>query len=110
MSAQAAEKITHQIKAPHDLSPRIRGLRDYYFKGTQRAWNNAFTSWTTGTPWDVQFNEMTYYIVPETYMLMQTLRSSYRQAARPVATRTLRCSAQCATRTSGSSRGAGRCR
>ena len=84
MSAQVAEKITHQIKAPHDLSPRIRGLRDYYFKGAQRAWNNAFTSWTTGTPWDVQFNEMTYYIVPETYMLMQTLRSSYRQAARPV--------------------------
>ncbi len=40
--------------------------------------------WTTGTPWNVQFPEFTFYIVPETYMLMQTLRSSYRQAARPV--------------------------
>jgi formate C-acetyltransferase len=28
---------------------------------------------------------MTFYIVPETYMLMQTLLSSYRQGARPVA-------------------------
>ncbi len=83
MSAQPAEK-RHPIKEPMGLSERIAKLRNYYFKGTDRAWNNEFTSWTTGTPWDVQFNEMTYYIVPETYMLMQTLRSSYRQAARPV--------------------------
>jgi len=84
MSTGTAEKIQPQIKEPKGLSQRITKLRDYYFKGTQRAWNNEFSSWTTGTPWDVQFNEMTYYIVPETYMLMQTLRSSYRQAARPV--------------------------
>ncbi|MBW1788654.1 MAG: hypothetical protein JRK53_18870, partial [Deltaproteobacteria bacterium] len=64
------------------LSPRISWLRDYYFKGTARSWNNAFTAWTTGTPWDVQFNELTYYIVPETYTLMQTMRGSFRQAAR----------------------------
>jgi formate C-acetyltransferase len=84
MSAQPAEKIQLRIKEPAGLSRRITRLRDYYFKGTDRAWNNEYTSWTTGTPWDVQFNEMTYYIVPETYMLMQTLRSSFRQAARPV--------------------------
>jgi len=81
----AAKAETYSIKQPSGLSDRIKRLRDYYFKGAERAWNNETTSWTTGTPWDVQFNEMTFYIVPETYMLMQTLRSSYRQAARPVA-------------------------
>ncbi len=84
MSALPAEKYQHAIKEPAGLSERIAKLREYYFKGTDRVWSNEFTSWSTGTPWDVQFNEMTYYIVPETYMLMQTLRSSYRQAARPV--------------------------
>jgi pyruvate-formate lyase len=80
----AAKEISHHIKVPKGLSDRIKRLRDYYFKGTERVWNNESTSWTTGTPWDVQFNEMTFYIVPETYMLMQTLLSSYRQGARPV--------------------------
>ncbi len=80
----AAKEIAHHIKEPKGLSDRIKRLRDYYFKGVERAWNNESTSWTTGTPWDVQFNEMTFYIVPETYMLMQTLLSSYRQGARPV--------------------------
>ena len=80
----AARELSHYIKEPKGLSDRIKRFRDYYFKGTERAWNNESTSWTTGTPWDVQFNEMTFYIVPETYMLMQTLLSSYRQGARPV--------------------------
>ncbi|MFA6009185.1 MAG: pyruvate formate lyase family protein [Desulfobacteraceae bacterium] len=75
---------SYGIKAPKDLSPRIQWLRDYYFKGTDRAWNNEFTAWTTGAPWDTQFNEMTYYIVPETYQLMQTMGSSFRQSARTV--------------------------
>lgn len=81
----AAKEIQHQIKETKGLSERVTKLRDYYFKGADRAWNNQTTSWTTGTPWDVQFNEMTFYIVPEAYMLMQSLLSSYRQSARPVA-------------------------
>lgn len=81
----AAKEMAHSIKEPKSLSERIRRLRDYYFKGAERRWNNQSTAWTTGTPWDAQFNEMTFYIVPETYMLMQTLVSSYRQGARPVA-------------------------
>jgi len=72
------------LKEPYNLSPRIGWLRDYYFKGTDRKWNNEFTAWTTGTPWDVCFQEMTYYIVPEVYFLMQALRGSYRQGAREV--------------------------
>jgi len=72
------------IKEPRNLSPRIRWLRDYYFKGEERAWNNEFTAWTTGTPWDIIFDEFTFYIVPETYAFLQTFRSSFQQAARPV--------------------------
>ncbi len=74
----------YAIKTPGNLSPRIAWLRDYYFQGTQRAWNNEFTAWTTGTPWDFQFNEISFYIVPETYTFLQTFRSSFRQVARPV--------------------------
>ncbi|NOY69197.1 MAG: hypothetical protein GXP53_06850 [Deltaproteobacteria bacterium] len=84
MSISAAHTYPPQIKTPGNLSERVSALRQYYFMGTKRKWNNEFTSWTTGTPWDVQFNEMTYHIVPETYLLLQTMRGSYRQAARPV--------------------------
>ena len=75
----------YAIKTPTNLSPRIQWLRDYYFQGVQRAWNNEYTSWTTGTPWDFQYNELTFYIVPETYAFLQTFRSSFKQMARPVA-------------------------
>jgi len=82
----AADKVERiALKTPSGLTERISRLRDYYYMGAERRWNNEYTAWSTGTPWDVQFNEMTYYIVPETYLLLQTLRSSYRQAARPVA-------------------------
>ena len=81
---KAAAASDHAIKEPKGLSERIAWLRDYYFKGTDRAWNNEFTAWTTGTPWDIIYNEMTFYIVPETYTLLTTLGASYLQAARLV--------------------------
>ena len=84
MSPSTAPSPRHAIKEPGALSDRIHWLREYYFQGVARRWNNEFTVWCTGTTWDIQFPEFTFYIVPETYMLMQTLRSSYRQAARPV--------------------------
>jgi trans-4-hydroxy-L-proline dehydratase len=74
----------YSLKTPARLSSRIKSLRDYYFEGTNRNWNNEFTSWTTETPWDTQFNELSFYIVPENYALLQTFVSSFRQAARPV--------------------------
>ena len=74
----------YRIKTPSNLSPRVQWLRDYYFQGLNRAWNNEFTAWTTGAPWDFQFNEISFYIVPETYAFLQTFRSSFRQAARKV--------------------------
>ncbi|MBN1538255.1 MAG: hypothetical protein JW908_16070 [Anaerolineales bacterium] len=75
----------YTIKEPYNMTARIQWLRDYYFKGVERAWNNEYTSWTTGTPWDFQYNEMSFYIVPETYSFLQTFRSSFRQIANPVA-------------------------
>jgi formate C-acetyltransferase len=84
MSIAASPKFDHPIKEPRELSARIQWLREYYFKGADRAWNNEFLAWSTGTAWDVQFNEMNFYIVPETYALLQTLRGSYRQAARTI--------------------------
>jgi len=84
MSNAVLPKFDHPIKEPRGLSPRIQWLRDYYFKGAERAWNNEYVAWSSGTAWDVQFNEMNFYIVPETYALLQTLRGSYRQAARAI--------------------------
>ena len=84
MQPNAAESFQPKLKEPKNLSPRIKWLRDYYFEGSERLWNNDYTAWTTGTPWDILFDEMTFYIVPELYTFMQTFRSSIYQAARPV--------------------------
>lgn len=72
------------IKEPTNLSPRIQWLRDYYFQGLNRTWNNEWTSWTTGTPWDIQYEELPFYIVPETYAFFSTFRGSFKQTALPV--------------------------
>jgi len=80
----ALEKPCYAIKTPTNMSPRIAWLRDYYFQGVGRAWNNEYTSWTTGTPWDFQYDELTFYIVPETYAFLQTFRSAFQQVAHPV--------------------------
>jgi pyruvate-formate lyase len=81
----AEYKRPYGLKEPKNLSPRIRWLRDYYFEGVKRNWNNEFTAWTTGMPWDMQYEELTFYIVPETYAFLQTFRSAFKQVARPVA-------------------------
>ena len=78
-------KLSDQIKKPEHMSPRIKYLHDFYFSGTARNWANEQISFTTGTPWDVQYNELNYYIVPETYAFFQTFRAAYAQTARPVA-------------------------
>jgi pyruvate-formate lyase len=73
-----------KIKEPKKLSQRVKWLRDYYFSGANRNWNNEFSPWTTGTPWDIQYDEITYYIVPETYPFLETFKSSIKQSARKV--------------------------
>ena len=69
------------IKEPSNLSPRISWLRDFYFKGVEREWNNEFRPFTTGTPWDRNYNEITYYVVPETYAFFKTFSQGCLQGA-----------------------------
>jgi pyruvate-formate lyase len=84
MTTTVPEKPKYSIKEPKNLSPRIKWLRDYYFQGLNRQWNNEFTGWTTGTPWDFQFQEGQYYIVPETYAFFSTFTGAFKQTAKKV--------------------------
>jgi len=77
-------KPAFAIKQPHSLTPRLEQLRDFYFQGLDRRWRNEWTCWTTGTPWDVIYDEITWYVVPESYPFFQAFRSSTAQVARPV--------------------------
>jgi pyruvate-formate lyase len=85
-------ELKYQIAEPHDLSPRSKWLRDYYFKGADREWNNEGTSFTTGTDWDIIWYEGDYYVAPETHAYIQILgkndkgvfASSYRSMAIPI--------------------------
>jgi len=72
------------MKEPKNMSPRVKWLRDYYFEGTKQAWNNQYNCYTVGTPWDYLFDEITYYIVPETISFYQTFTSSSLQSAQTI--------------------------
>jgi formate C-acetyltransferase len=85
MCTAVVEKPRFAVKEPHNLSPRVQWLRDYYFQGVKRSWNNEFIGWTNGTPWDTQYQEFNFYIVPETYTFFPTFTGGFRQTARPVA-------------------------
>jgi len=84
MQTDIPKTQSYSIKQPKNLSPRIQWLRDYYFQGVQRNWNNEYTAWTNGAPWDFQYEEATFHIVPETYAFLKTFRSSYKQTAQKV--------------------------
>lgn len=70
-----------KVKEPYNLSPRIKWLYDYYYSGAKRKWNNEFNAFTTGTDWDVLFDESSFYIVPEVYSFFNTFNLSFNQAA-----------------------------
>ena len=80
------------IAEPHDLSPRSKWLRNYFYKGLDREWNNQISPFTTGTDWDIVFHEGDWYINPEIYYYIQILgkndqgvfASSFRSMAIPV--------------------------
>ena len=71
----------HGVKTPYNLSARVKWLRDYYYKGNERKWNNAYVPFTTGAPWDAQFEEQTFYIVPETYSFFSPMNKCFSQNA-----------------------------
>ncbi len=72
------------VKQPFNLSKRIEWLRNYYFKGDQRNWNNEFSAFTTDEPWDEVFDETSFLIVPEVYSFFPTFRRSFQMAARTI--------------------------
>ncbi|MGA9048836.1 MAG: pyruvate formate lyase family protein [Dehalococcoidia bacterium] len=84
MTTQSCNTPRYSIKEPKNLSPRIKWLRDYYFQGNKRPWNNEFVGFTTGTPWDIQYQEGNYYIVPETYVFFPTFTGAFQQASHKV--------------------------
>ncbi|MCL1814071.1 MAG: hypothetical protein FWG29_11215 [Treponema sp.] len=75
-----------KIKEPSNLSPRIKWLRDFYFQGLNREWNNQFRPFTTGTRWDRNYNEIAYFVVPETYSFFKPFIQSSRQGATTIPT------------------------
>ncbi len=81
MTTQSCNSPRYSIKEPKNLSPRIKWLRDYYFQGNNRAFNNEFVGFTTGTPWDIQYQEGNYFIVPETYTFFPTFTGAFQQAS-----------------------------
>ncbi|HHX80474.1 MAG TPA: hypothetical protein GX692_05370 [Acholeplasmataceae bacterium] len=73
-----------KIKTPKNLTPRIEWLRNYYFEGVKRPWNNQFRCFTTGEEHDEIYNEITYYIVPETYTFFTTYQYGLPQIAHKI--------------------------
>lgn len=65
------------IKQPKNLSPRVQWLRDYFFEGTEREWNNEYNVFTNGNDWDRCFDELSYYIVPETKAFFQPFTTGF---------------------------------
>jgi len=43
------EEPKYNIAETHHLAKGSKWLRDYYFKGVEREWNNEYMSFTTGT-------------------------------------------------------------
>jgi formate C-acetyltransferase len=72
-NAYQRKNLKFPIAESHDLSPRSKWLREYYFKGIDREWNNQFMPFTTGTDWDIVFHEGDFYINPEVYNYIQVL-------------------------------------
>jgi len=70
-----------RVKEPYNLSPRIKWLYDYYFKGTERNWNNEYLAFSNGNKDDWLFEEMNFYIVPEVYSFFNTFNKAFNQNA-----------------------------
>lgn len=73
-----------KIKQPKNLTPRIEWLRNYFFEGVKRPWNNEYRIFTTGEEHDEMYNEITYYIVPETYTFFSTFQNCLPQMAKKI--------------------------
>ena len=77
-------KYENAVKQPENLSPRVKWLRDYFFEGTNRPWNNENNAFTNGKEWDCCYDELSYYIVPETKSFYQPFTTGYVAAGKIV--------------------------
>jgi len=68
------------LKQPKNLSPRIQWLRDFYYLGRNREWNNEFMSFSTGAPWDICFEEVYFYTMLENLRSIEMQEASVNQA------------------------------
>jgi len=68
-STTSKENPKYKIAEPHDLSKRSTWLRNYYFKGLEREWNNEFSPFVT-IPGERIWAEHDYYVAPEVYQYM----------------------------------------
>lgn len=77
-------KYENAVKKPRNLTPRVQWLRDYYFLGADRKWNNEYSCFTNGKVWDRCFDELSYHIVPETLTFFQPFTSGIVESAKVV--------------------------
>ncbi|HZJ90719.1 MAG TPA: pyruvate formate lyase family protein, partial [Oscillospiraceae bacterium] len=77
-------KYKNAVKEPKNLSPRVQWLRDYFFEGVERAWNNEYNIFTNGREWDRCYDELTYHIVPETVAFYQPFTTGFLAAGKIV--------------------------
>ncbi len=73
-----------KLKEPYNLSPRVKWLREYYFKGVERKWNNEALAFTTGAPHDDIYDEFTFYIVPEVHNFFNTFVKGFLVSAEKI--------------------------
>ncbi len=72
------------IKQPKNLTPRVKWLRDYFFEGVNRNWNNEYNCYSNGREWDCAFDELTYHIVPETTSFFLPFTAGFTQSGKIV--------------------------
>ena len=74
----------YKIKEASNLSPRVKWLRDYYFKGIDRKWNNELISFSNGNEWDIVHEESHFYVAPEMYGFIQLGTVALKQISKKV--------------------------
>lgn len=65
LNVENKNRDKYPVAKAHNLLPRSKWFRDYYFKGFNRSWNNEFLFFTTGTDWDVILYEAEFYVGPD---------------------------------------------
>ncbi len=77
-----AREAKFQIWQPSEqMSDRIKVLREFYFQGNKRDWNNEVACFSTGVPGEITWNPRNYMIVPDVYFFMKGFMHSCTETA-----------------------------